>query len=80
LYNSYIDDWQIRRVYEIPEKDLNYEDENTIAIIVDDYFGQGGIYEGPVGLMTSDAYQYYLDKYEVPELFPGHHFLRSLFD
>jgi sialate O-acetylesterase len=79
LYNSHIDDWQIRRVYEIPEKYLNYDGENTIVIIVDDYYDRGGIYEGPVGLMTRDAYQYYLDKYEVSEFFPGYHFLRSLF-
>ncbi|WP_462319408.1 beta galactosidase jelly roll domain-containing protein [Marinilabilia sp.] len=77
--NRFTGDWQIRRAYEVPEGLLNVNGNNTLAVVVYDHRGEGGIYEGPVGLMTHDAYLYYIDKYEAPELFPGYHFLRSLF-
>ncbi|PWD98044.1 beta galactosidase jelly roll domain-containing protein [Marinilabilia rubra] len=77
--NRFTGDWQIRRAYEVPEGLLNVNGTNTLAVVVYDHRGEGGIYEGPVGFMTQDAYAYYLDKYEAPELFPGYHFLRSLF-
>ena len=79
LANRFTGDWQIRRAYEIPEGLLREYGDNTLVVVVYDHHGQGGIYEGPVGLMTRDAYLYYVDKYEAPELFPGFHFLRSLF-
>lgn len=79
LTNRFSNDYQIRRAYEIPEGLLRAYSPNTLVVVVHDHRGQGGIYEGPVGLMTHDAYLYYVDKYEAPGLFPGYHFLRSLF-
>ena len=46
--NSY----QIYRIYKIPSGLL--KNENLIAVEVLDQYGQGGIYEGPIGLMSRD--------------------------
>lgn len=78
LGDSFVGDWQIRRAYKIPEGLLSKDGENTLVILVDDHGGMGGIYEGPVGLMTKDQYERYEDKYEVEEWFPGQHFIKSL--
>jgi sialate O-acetylesterase len=54
-------DWQSRRAYKIPDKLLNAKGINTIAIVVYDSGGIGGIHEGPVGIMTKAQYQQYVD-------------------
>jgi sialate O-acetylesterase len=53
-------DWQMRRAYKIPDKLLNAKGTNTIAIVVYDSGGIGGIHEGPVGIMTKVQYQQYV--------------------
>ena len=78
LGDSFIGDWQIRRAYKIPEGLLNESGINTLVVLVDDHGGMGGIYEGPIGLMTRDQYSRYEERHEVQEWFPGHHFIKSL--
>lgn len=56
-------DWQIRRLYKIPPSLLNPTGNNTIAVIVSDSGGEGGIFEGPVGLMSQQQAQNYSKKY-----------------
>jgi sialate O-acetylesterase len=47
-------DWQIRRAYRIPVELLNSNGPNTLVVVVEDLQGRGGIYEGPVGIMTEE--------------------------
>lgn len=51
------DEYQVKRVYSVPSKILKPGVENTIAVRVYDGFRDGGIYEGPVGLITIKNYQ-----------------------
>lgn len=44
------------RGYYIPEKALNRTGENVIAVRVYDKMFDGGIYEGPIGIITQTAY------------------------
>ena len=50
-------EWQRNRVYTIPEKLLNFGGYNTIAVRVYDGIGDGGIYDGPIGLITQSNYR-----------------------
>jgi sialate O-acetylesterase len=79
LGNSFAGDWQIRRAYKIPEGLLNTNGNNVIVVLVDDHGGMGGIFEGPVGLMTKEQYLIYEEKYESEEWFPFQNFIKSLF-
>ena len=79
LGNSFWGDWQIRRAYPIPEGLLNFSGKNTVVVLVDDHGGMGGIFEGPVGLMTKKQYLQYEDKYETEVWFPFQKFIRLLF-
>ena len=45
------------RFYFIPGKILRWQTENTVAIRVYDSGGDGGIYRGPVGITTRQAYK-----------------------
>lgn len=56
-------EYNARRVYRIPDKLLNTNMSNTIAIRVYDKGGIGGIYEGPIGLMDEDNYEDYHRKH-----------------
>lgn len=47
------------RVYFIPEGILKKDEENIISVRVYDGFRDGGIYEGPVGLITQTNYREY---------------------
>ena len=47
-----IEDYRLFRAYPIPDEVLKYNGKNTISIKVNDLMGLGGIYEGPVGIMT----------------------------
>ncbi|MCB0304147.1 MAG: beta galactosidase jelly roll domain-containing protein [Calditrichaeota bacterium] len=60
------DEWQVRRAYRLDEKLLNYDGENLIAVRVFDGLIDGGIFEGPVGIVTEAEYQQFL-AYEKPE-------------
>jgi Glycosyl hydrolases family 2, sugar binding domain/Beta-galactosidase second all-beta domain len=53
----------VRRVYKIKEGLLKRNGLNTIAVRVYDGQGLGGIYEGPIGIMSADNYHTYKNKY-----------------
>lgn len=48
--------WQMFRGYYIPDEVLYQNKENVIAVRVYDGYIKGGIYSGPVGLMTQTKY------------------------
>ena len=48
------------RMYPISASDLKVVEENTLIIYVDDPQGEGGIYEGPVGLMKQTEFTRYM--------------------
>lgn len=50
------------RTYFIPDDILKVNEDNTIAVRVYDGFMDGGIYEGPVGLITQKNYRDYWQK------------------
>lgn len=50
------EEYRINRVYSVPQKILKYGEENTIVVRVYDGFKNGGIYDGPVGLITQSNY------------------------
>jgi hypothetical protein len=45
-------EFNARRIYKIPDKLLRINGINVIAVRVYDVGGRGGIYEGPIGIMT----------------------------
>jgi sialate O-acetylesterase len=72
IHNSFIqinDGWQYnaRRLYKIPDGVLNRTGKNTIAIKVYDGQGLGGIYEGPIGIMSAENYRKYKNKHHSDE-------------
>jgi sialate O-acetylesterase len=50
-------EWLELRAYPIPSSLLHIERENTLAVRVCDVWLNGGIYDGPVGLVTEKEYQ-----------------------
>lgn len=68
LGNKHMGNWQMRRAYKIPDKLINKNGSNTIAVVVYDQEGMGGIYEGPVGIMTAENYKIY-EEVNTPEPF-----------
>jgi hypothetical protein len=56
-------EYNARRIYKIPQGLLNPAGPNTIAIRVYDSQLRGGIYEGPIGLMSSDNCRRYREKH-----------------
>jgi sialate O-acetylesterase len=52
-------EWETVRGYYIPDDVLLAGKENTIAVRVYDGFMDGGIYKGPIGLVTQDKYREY---------------------
>lgn len=56
-------EYNARRVYEIPSELLNERGENVLAVRVYDGQIRGGIYEGPLGLMTYNSYKAYYKKH-----------------
>jgi len=55
-------EWTQDRVYSVPQKFLKFGESNTIAVRVYDGFQDGGIYEGPIGLITQTNYKKYFTK------------------
>ncbi|MFC2089048.1 beta galactosidase jelly roll domain-containing protein [Calditrichota bacterium] len=49
-------EWLQYRAYELDEDYIYYGQQNTIAVRVFDGMVQGGIYEGPVGIVTYESY------------------------
>ena len=52
-------EYNARRIYRIPAKVLNTNGNNVLAIRVFDGQIRGGIYEGPIGLMTEENVRLY---------------------
>jgi sialate O-acetylesterase len=50
-------EWEQKRIYSIPDGILNYKDENVIAVRVYDGYQNGGIYEGPIGIITQKNFR-----------------------
>lgn len=63
------DGWQYnaRRLYRIPDGALNRTGKNVIAVRVYDGQGLGGIYEGPIGIMSANNYKRYKNKHHSEE-------------
>ncbi|TAJ08158.1 glycoside hydrolase [Marinilabiliaceae bacterium JC017] len=59
-------DYQLFRFYSVPAGALS-EKGNVLAVKVYDDFGDGGIYEGPVGIMTSEDFEQYKERYLTSE-------------
>jgi hypothetical protein len=63
------DGWQynMRRIYKIKEGLLNRNGVNTIAVKVYDGQGLGGIYEGPIGIMSAENYRRYKNNHHTED-------------
>ena len=64
--NKSTGEYNIRRIYEIPEG-LIKRNNNVLAVRVYDGKAFGGIWEGPVGLMSERNYYRYIDKHHENE-------------
>jgi sialate O-acetylesterase len=51
------------RAYDIPSNLIRKDGKNTVVVKVYDYFQDGGIYEGPVGVTTKEKFKYFEKKY-----------------
>jgi sialate O-acetylesterase len=51
------EEWLQLRAYTLPTDLLNQNKENVLAVRVYDTFMHGGIYDGPVGLISRERYQ-----------------------
>lgn len=60
-------EYQQTRGYFIPEDILEFGKENVIAVRVYDGFKDGGIYEGPIGLIEQSKYTKYWRNYKPPK-------------
>ena len=57
MYTNQLDNyWQEFRGYYIPDNVLNKYGENTIAVRVYDGYRDGGIFEGPIGIVAQSDY------------------------
>ncbi|MBN2103778.1 beta galactosidase jelly roll domain-containing protein [bacterium] len=73
--NYYGNSWQEDRFYMVPPHLMRWNETNTIAVRVYDYQGPGGIYDGPLGLTTKEAYIKYRRNKKSFD-----HWLKQLFD
>lgn len=71
-------EYNARRVYKIPSKILTTH--NTIAVRVYDKTMRGGIYEGPIGLMTRSNYEDYMQKHHKGRTFWDYIYDELFFD
>jgi hypothetical protein len=62
-------EYNARRLYKIPDGLLNKNGKNTLAIRVYDGQLRGGIYEGPIGIMSADNYRKYRNKHYTNQSF-----------
>jgi len=56
------EEYRTNRVYSVPKKLLKFGETNIIAVRVYDGFKEGGIYDGPIGLITQSNYKKNLSK------------------
>jgi hypothetical protein len=76
-YNNESMAYAMNRAYEIPKKLL--KEENTIVVMVYDKGRHGGIYQGPIGIMTRKNLQR-TDFYKFPNRGPVNFFESVMFD
>ncbi len=57
------DEWLELRAYYIPREHLKFDGENVIAVRVFDGLIGGGIYDGPIGIITQKRYKDWFRKY-----------------
>lgn len=62
-YNRRGQEYNARRIYALPSKLLNQSGSNVLAVRVYDGQQRGGIYKGPVGLMTQKNMKAYKKKH-----------------
>jgi len=62
-------EYNARRIYKIPEEILNENGTNVLSIRVYDIKWRGGIYEGPIGIMTEPNYKQYRRKHHENQSF-----------
>jgi sialate O-acetylesterase len=55
-FNTY-NEWETLRAYFVPDNILKPGEENIISVRVFDGFVDGGIYDGPIGLITQQKYR-----------------------
>jgi len=60
-------EYQQTRGYFIPDDLLEYGKENVVAVRVYDGYKDGGIYEGPIGLIEQSKYTKYWRNYKPPK-------------
>jgi beta-galactosidase/beta-glucuronidase len=68
-YNWNGGEYNVRRIYKIKDGLLKRSGMNTLAVRVHDDQGEGGIYEGPIGIMSAENYREYMDEYHSNETF-----------
>ena len=56
------EEYRMNRIYSVPERLLKFDKINTVVVRVYDGFRMGGIYEGPIGLITQSNYKKYFNK------------------
>ena len=56
------EEYRINRFYSVPQKLLKFGETNTIVVRVYDGFRDGGIYDGPIGLIKQSNYKKYFGK------------------
>jgi sialate O-acetylesterase len=59
----------VRRIYKVKDGLLKRNGMNTLAVRVHDDQGLGGIYEGPIGIMTAENYREYRNEYHSDQSF-----------
>ena len=73
------DCWQLFRAYKIPKDALRHK--NILVVEVEDMYYDGGIYEGPVGIIKANKAEELLKKYKSGNRKNGwESFLNDLFD
>lgn len=72
------DEWLQLRAYTIPADILQTDRENTLAVRVYDGYIDGGIYRGPIGLITRDHYLQWKRKQE--DAFEAFRVLEEVFE
>jgi beta-galactosidase/beta-glucuronidase len=59
---SFQNEYRELRAYFIPDNQLLLSEGNTLAVRVYDGYIDGGIYEGPIGIITRESYLKWLDR------------------
>jgi sialate O-acetylesterase len=62
-------EYNARRIYKIQDDLLDRDGINTLAVRVYDTHERGGIYEGPVGIMSAENYREYRNKHYTNQSF-----------